>query len=192
MTRTFLAVELPEPTRLAVERLQEDLRASQPGLRWTAPQLLHLTLAFLGDVPTRALDRIGDAVAEAVATIPRFLLELQGLGAFPTPTRARVLWVGLAGEALELLTDLQRSVVAATKAVGLPPADGRFHPHVTIGRSKAGRGPSPNLAAVCEQSQGWKAGPLPVETVVTMASELTPRGPIYRVVRSAPLAATSP
>ncbi len=191
MTRTFLAVALPDPTRTAIECLQGELRASWPGLRWTAPEQLHLTLAFLGDVPTNEIDRLGDALDGTVGSIPRFALELQGLGAFPSPGRARVLWVGIVGEALTLLEALQRSVVEATSSAGHPPADHRFHPHVTMARSKTGRGPSPNLVALCDRYETWKAGAFPVEAVLLMASELTPRGPIYRVLRSAPLAATS-
>jgi 2'-5' RNA ligase len=184
MTRTFLAVELPESTRRAIQALQRSLEPQVAGLRWTDPALLHLTLAFLGDVPTGELERVGDAVVQAVSPLPRIGLELQGLGAFPAPNRARVLWVGIEGDALALLDALAMA--------GHPPADDRFHPHVTIARSKAGRGPSPNLARLCEQHRAWSPGALPVEAVVVMASELTPRGPIYQVVRSAPLAAASP
>ncbi|MEW4570334.1 RNA 2',3'-cyclic phosphodiesterase [Tautonia sp. JC769] len=191
-TRTFLAVELPEASRRAIEALQRSFEPRVAGLRWTDPALFHLTLAFLGDVPTGGLERLGDAVVQAVSAYPRFGLELKGLGAFPDPNRARVLWVGIVGDALNSLDALQRSVVEAAATAGHPPTDDRFHPHVTIARSKAGRGPSPNLLELCDQHRAWSPGALPVEEVVVMASELTPRGPTYRVVRSAPLAGASP
>lgn len=190
-TRTFIAVALPEETRLAVERLQESLRGEFPGLRWTAARQLHLTLAFLGDVPTGDLDGLCDAVSGAVAPLCSFELEVAGLGAFPNPGRARILWAGIAGEALPRLDELHREVIRATRSVGHPPDDLRFHPHVTVARSKAGRGPGPDVRPSCKALEAWKAGPLPVGAVETIASELTRDGPVYSVLRSSLLIESS-
>ncbi|QDV33804.1 RNA 2',3'-cyclic phosphodiesterase [Tautonia plasticadhaerens] len=190
-TRTFIAVPLPEQTRLAVERLQESLRGEFPGLRLTASRQLHLTLAFLGDVPTGDLDRLCDAVSAAVAPLPPFELVVGGLGAFPNPARARVLWAGIAGEALPRLDELHREVLRAARSVGHPPDDLRFHPHVTVARSKAGRGPGPDARPACEAHRAWLAGPLPIGTVETVASVLTRDGPVYSVLRPSPLIGSS-
>jgi 2'-5' RNA ligase len=187
MTRTFIAIPLPEPTLVAVERLQESLRGEVPGLRWTSGRQLHLTLAFLGDVPTLGLDSLCDAVSGAIAPLPPFELVVGGLGAFPGPARARVLWAGVSGGSLPELGRLQREVARAATQAGHPPAETRFHPHVTIARSRAGRGPSPDLRHLCESHHSWRAGPLPVAAVEAIASELSPGGPIYRMLRSSAL-----
>ncbi|WP_158633441.1 RNA 2',3'-cyclic phosphodiesterase [Tautonia sociabilis] len=190
MTRAFIAVALPEPTRLALERLQGALRGELPGLSWTSSAQLHLTIAFLGDVPTRDLDQIGDALVKELSGVHPFEILVQGLGAFPSPRRARVLWAGVIGEFLPHLDGLRRAVVRAASSAGHPPADDRFHPHVTLARAKPGRGPSPDLETICSRHRDWKAGPLPVASAELMASVLTPRGPNHTVLRSAGLGPT--
>ena len=67
-------------------------------------------------------------------------------------------------------------------------SDTRFHPHVTLGRVKAGRGPAPDLTPIVNHYKTWSAGAFTVVEAVTFASTLTPDGPIYAPLGRAPLA----
>ncbi|MBX6315678.1 MAG: RNA 2',3'-cyclic phosphodiesterase, partial [Isosphaeraceae bacterium] len=135
-TRTFVAIEIPSALSEALARLQTQLGPEVPDARWIGRGNFHVTLAFLGDVNDRDLDRLGRAVGEAVAPFEPFALRLEGLGAFPEPGRPRSFWAGLAGEALDRLKELQRAVSQAVASVGYPPSDDRFSPHVTLARIK--------------------------------------------------------
>lgn len=186
-TRTFLAVSLPDATRTELARIREELQKDLPDFRWVNPELYHLTLAFLGDLPTEDLDRLNRSIADSVRSSPGVSLEIRGLGAFPRPGTARVLWAGIVGEDRPQLDLLQQRVVQATRDAGHPPTDDRFHPHVTLGRSRSAREPGPDLRALLDRSQSRSFGPLPVRSVETVASTLTPEGPIYRTLHSSPL-----
>ena len=105
------------------------------------------TLAFLGDVRNRDLNEICQAVAAAAEPFEPFELQLEGLGAFPSLARPRVLWAGVTAPDLKPLLDLREAVVARRREAGYRPDDQRFHPHVTLGRIKPDRGGRGDLTA---------------------------------------------
>src|SRR4051794_38265650 len=96
--RLFFGMPLSGDALPAAISAQASLRALSPAarLRFTDASQLHFTLAFLGalDEPAAALAR--DAGRAAIHGIPRFPLPLGPPGAFPTPARPRVLWLGAA------------------------------------------------------------------------------------------------
>ena len=69
--RLFTAVELPA----AVKNLLLSLKTNIPGLRWTSPENLHLTLRFIGEVPAQNLPAIKEALR--VVRPPAFPLRLR-------------------------------------------------------------------------------------------------------------------
>ncbi len=186
-TRTFVAVAIPELLGAKLTRLQRLLAPEIPGARWSAPSPFHLTLAFLGDVADVDLKPLCDAVAEATADLEPFELRLEGLGVFPDPARARVAWVGLTGPGLPALAELRERVArAATSTLALP-EDARFSPHVTLGRLKVDRRNPLDLTPLIKHYRTWAAGSFPVTEVITFASTLTPDGPAYARLGTAPL-----
>jgi 2'-5' RNA ligase len=136
--RLFAAVALPEPVERAAGEWLASLEAGfGRGVRWVRPEGLHLTLHFFGAVPAEARPRIEAALAAGVAAGGGpFELALEGLGAFPSPARARVVWVGAAGPGVERLVRLQRAVAEAVAAAGFP-SEGRALPGLSAGE----RGP---------------------------------------------------
>ena len=87
-TRTFVAIPVPEPTEEQLRRLQAELALELPGCRMTATPF-HLTLAFLGDVPTEQLNDVCRVVAACAEPFEPFEIEVKGLGAFPVDPAAR-------------------------------------------------------------------------------------------------------
>ena len=67
--RTFIAIELDEPLRAAIARVQAKFqRLAPPGsVKWVAPEGIHLTLKFLGDTPASRLGQIEAALVAACA-----------------------------------------------------------------------------------------------------------------------------
>lgn len=186
-TRTFIAVAVPEATGQKLQHLQTLLAPELPGARWSETLPFHLTLAFLGDVAHVDLNDVCRASAAAAAATEPFDLRLEGLGAFPDADRPRVVWVGATGPGLAPLGSLREGIVEAVRAIGQPPSDDRFHAHVTLGRLKPGRGPSPDLAPLMKHYRTWSPGSFPVVEAVVYASTLTPDGPVYAPLGRAPL-----
>src|SRR3954452_7739162 len=173
-TRTFVAVPIPDERKAKLAQLQEQLGGAMPGVKWVEPENLHVTLAFLGDVDDSDLDKVCRAVGEAAAGFERLDLALQGLGAFPKPDRPRNVWVGVVGPGVEPLGRLQKAIAAAVRRAGYPPDEkGKYHPHITLGRVKPGRGPHLDATYPVRRYQDWSAGAFRVGEVVTFASNLT-------------------
>src|SRR5947209_4701889 len=97
--RAFLAVNLSVAATRAVAELEEAVRHDCAGLdlrvAWVPPPNLHLTLKFLGWTREEALEAVRDRLAQELAARMPFDVHAFGLGAFPTATRPRVIWVGL-------------------------------------------------------------------------------------------------
>jgi 2'-5' RNA ligase len=132
--RLFVAVELPEDVRTAIHDATAPWRRSLPAFRWTRPDALHLTIAFIGNVDADAVGAIESAVEATAATLAPVPTELTRFGAFPDRGGARVLWVGLQDPD----GGLRRVATGTTTA--LEPfleADERpYHPHITIARAR--------------------------------------------------------
>jgi 2'-5' RNA ligase len=135
--RLFAAVPVAEPARTEILALLARLRATEWPVRWVQDEGLHLTLKFFGEVASERLEVIEEAVRIAGDDVGALSLTLGDLGAFPSESRPRVLWIGLEGTpALELLQDrLER----AAEAIGFPPEGTPFQPHVTLGRVREGQ-----------------------------------------------------
>ena len=186
-SRIFVAFTVPDVQRTRLGRLQGLIAPEMPNARWVAPEMFHVTLAFLGDVPDVDLNTVCRAVASACEGFPPFTVNLQSLGAFPDPARPRVAWVGLTGPGMETLGGLQRSIVEAVGEAGFPPEDDRFTPHLTLGYVKNKKGEPLDISPLIPHYRTWSAGNFAVNEVVTFASTLTPEGPAYMALAHAPL-----
>lgn len=124
MPRLFVAVWPPPDVIAALAALP---RPDLPGVRWTAPDRLHVTLRYFGEADTAAAV---DALAGE--RFPRARVRM-GPGVERLGTGVLV----LAARGLE---DLAARIVAATANVGQPPPDRAFRGHVTVARYR-GRPP---------------------------------------------------
>jgi 2'-5' RNA ligase len=187
MIRTFIAIELPPAVRQALDRIQERLKRERLAVRWVAPEKIHLTLKFLGEIPTEQAAAVGETCALVATAAQPFELEAVGLGAFPNPRRPRNLWVGLAGD-LEPLGQLQADLEGALAELGFPPEGRPFHPHLTLGRTQRRARPDEirRLGQAVSSSKIPSLGRWQVKQIVVMRSDLRPQGPLYTPQRSPP------
>jgi len=99
--RLFIACELPDDVREGIGQVIETLRArSGSAVRWIKPEGVHVTLKFLGEVPVKKLPSIKLAVQEAVVGHSPFELEFSNIGTFGGREGLRIMWVGVAGDAI--------------------------------------------------------------------------------------------
>jgi 2'-5' RNA ligase len=133
MPRLFIAVDLTAETKDALQRAQAPLQAAHLRVRWSHPEMMHLTLAFLGETDERHIARIEQSLGESVIGTHPFLLTLGSLGAFPSLARPKVIWCGIEG-ATDALGHLQDAIAAAVHAVVPRTGTHPYTPHLTIGR----------------------------------------------------------
>jgi 2'-5' RNA ligase len=187
ITRTFVAVTIPENKTKKLESLQALIEQSAKGMRWVKPEAMHVTVAFLGDVPETELADVCRAVANSALEFPPFELRLQGMGAFPSAARPRTVWAGLGGPGVDVLIPLQRVVAKSLGQLGYHSQDDRFHPHVTLGRVKGEKQSAPDLRQASERFNDWSGGLFEVSELVVFASQLTPDGSVYAPLARAAL-----
>ena len=125
--RLFIAINFDEDVKARMLEVQDKLRCKGRG-RFTTPENLHLTLAFLGEAPEERIPEI-KAVLDSL-TVPEMTLRFSKVGCFRRD--AELWWIG--AEENKALSALQRQLIAGLKASGFDPDDKRFKPHITLAR----------------------------------------------------------
>jgi 2'-5' RNA ligase len=191
--RAFIAIELPAAILDELDKIEERLKPQMPAgaIRWVKPDSIHLTLKFLGQVPSDQISLITSSLKAAVATCPAFTLEVKDAGCFPNEHRPRVAWVGVHEEGTgNRLQHLQRAVENAISPLGYPTEQRAFSPHLTLGRLARDVRPA-DLKRVGDVITAGPVGSLGRWTVTQVAlikSDLKPTGAVYTILTRAPLA----
>lgn len=184
--RLFSALVLPEPVRLALLEAQSALRARVPCERWTPPGQFHLTLQFFGDVEEARWQAMAAAYQAVCTTHDALELQVEGLGAFPSVTRPRVLWAGIGGAVSEL-KQLEAELRRAIATVGVTLDDRPYAPHLTLARGPhAGSEAAAALQEVTYPAVAWRA-----LEVCIFRSTLTPQGAHHELLAAYPLSGAS-
>jgi len=134
--RLFVALDLPEALLAGIAAWgREEL--ADPALRVMRRESLHVTLAFLGYMPEKAIGSLA-RIVEAIDS-PAPTIELGDPIAKPTLRRARVIALPVVSPGtVALQAELEEKLVTAQL---FKPEKRPFWPHVTVARVKsAGRG----------------------------------------------------
>lgn len=172
--RTFIAVDVSTG---AIARLQNEIMSAagwnQKDVKPVEPQNFHFTLIFLGEKSDGDIARIKDKMAEVL--FEPFKLTYTGVGAFPKPAAARIVWIGVDQEGGQKLVALAGDVVAKMAELGFS-ADRPFSSHMTILRAK---GRPVQIADITAKYQGRTFGSDLIDMVHLKKSDLTHSGPVY-------------
>ena len=147
--RLFLALEAPAAWRTEAARALEALAAAldaeaRAALRPVAPERLHLTLRFFGEVSEADAPRLEAALRARLPPL-RADLALAAAGTFGAPAHASAVWLGLGG-GLGALREAARGAEAAALDAGLPPERRAWRPHLTIARVRPRASPDARRA----------------------------------------------
>jgi 2'-5' RNA ligase len=179
--RTFIALEMPDPVRRELDEISLRLRKELSGtpLRWVPIDNMHLTLKFLGDTEREQIPALVEILQELTSPVAPTELRLRGLGAFPNPKRARVLWVGV--EMPNSVQQLVSSIESQFVGLGFPREERAFAPHLTLARVR-GHARSADLLRIQEVLSGApsvQGATGTANTVTLFQSELRPSGSVY-------------
>jgi RNA 2',3'-cyclic 3'-phosphodiesterase len=188
--RLFVAITIPEPVRNEMTAIERELKPlAQGDVRWVKTEQLHLTLKFLGNIPSDSVAAVKNALAQACAGVGPFHLLARGIGFFPHTRSPRVIWVGFEDDA-NVLADLQRGIERFVEPFLEKPGAEKFRPHATLGRFQKYRRHKteqllPRALALGKHVFGkWR-----VEGVGLFRSELSPDGARHSPVAIFPLGA---
>lgn len=180
LMRLFIASPVSPALRDRLSLLLSKLRSNLPpnAVNWVAPDNLHLTFRFLGEISVEGAKLIAERLSSACAPFAAIPVQVTGLGAFPSLDRPRVLWAGIS-ESLHLRA-LHDAISRATREFSGTQIEGQFHPHMTLGRAKELSSETRrNVAQRLKENDPGEIGVWLLREVVLMQSELSPSGPHY-------------
>ena len=173
MIRLFAAIGIPEQIRQRLMLLQGGV----PGARWSAPENLHITLRFIGDVDHVTASDV-DALLEALQ-VPGFDLTLKGVGVFGGKA-PHSLWIGVAP--CEPLMRLAAKIENLLQRMGLEADTRKFTPHVTIAYLKDAT--RPRLTGFIGDHGAFDSGAFAVRSFGLYSSHPSAHGSQYVLERS--------
>ena len=173
--RTFIAIKTRiNPLVLnQVNKIQSAL--SQDKIKWVKHDQFHITLAFLGDTPTKYLSKITENLEITLQNYHPFAIELSGIGAFPNPHTPKTLWIGI--EPNLHLINIKKSIDKALESYSFYKPIDKLHPHITIGRYKSKT--NTNFSSLFQAYKNKYLQEMLVSSIIFYESELSAEGPNY-------------
>ena len=175
--RVFIAVELPNEIRKALGDVQRALRPLTDTARWVAPESIHITLKFIGEVPEKRIDEI-DAAFTGLTWKP-FTVTVRGVGFFPGTRSPRVFWAGMEAPTMQGLAE---QLDARMEQIGFEKEKRAFRPHITLARSRDTRIDS-SLVTAAAQYEEHDFGSFAVDRVFLFKSTLKPSGAVHEKLK---------
>jgi len=177
LIRTFIAVELDPGFAEQIRELQEHF--SGFNLKFVDPEIVHVTLKFLGDVKESSVPALS-ATLDSITCEP-FEAEVRGLGVFPKPSNPKVLWLGTNGNFKALAGEIENLL----KPFNFESENREFTAHATLARIKfLDNEQKKAFINILKQFENIELGSMQVNKIVLKKSTLTPKGPIYETLHT--------
>lgn len=173
--RAFVALEIPSPALDSLVKFQEELSATGADIRLVERQNLHFTVKFLGEISESQAAEVGSRLGNLV--LKGMEVEVRGTGAFPNPSRARVVWAGVSREHEALVAPVAQQVIDSLDGIG--ERDERpFRAHVTLGRVRSTRN-FRQLEQFLRDNSDRPFGVVRLSRLKLKSSVLSTGGPVY-------------
>ncbi len=177
--RMFLALDINDSIRKKLSQLKTSLAKQVKGCKanWVAPENLHVTLKFLGEVEDGKINDVCQAVSEVASRFNAIEFDVKGIAALPESGPLRMFWADVtepSGEMARLFTEIE----LALQPLRFDRERRAFRPHITLARVNRTADPKAAreiVAGLAEENIGHvRAGGVTIYTSV-----LTRQGPIY-------------
>lgn len=172
--RLFIGIPLSAETMDELSQLVMRLHTGEDSLRWSAPASWHITLQFLGNT---SQDQYACIVSQLMKLhFPPISIALESFGFFE---RAGIFYIGV--KPTEKLVTLQQTITAATAICGFSPENRRYHPHITLARSKGKHGIRAMTRLKTKIPREYRFNSFRAETFLLYESFTDPSGSRYEV-----------
>jgi 2'-5' RNA ligase len=175
--RVFIAVDLPNEIRKALSDVERELRPLTNNVRWVAPESIHITLKFIGEIPEKRFEDIDEAVTGL--TWKSFTVTVRGVGFFPGTRSPRVFWAGMEAPTMQGLAE---RLDTRMERLGFEKEKRAFRPHITLARASHSRIQSSLVSAAAKYEQ-HEFGSFVVDRMFLIKSTLKPSGAVYEKLK---------
>jgi 2'-5' RNA ligase len=171
MTRAFIALELSNDIKDQLAIAQQTLRGGNTRLAFVDPELIHITVKFLGEVDDKKLREVMDALAK-VSFVPYPVTT--GIVTVNNKNRPHTVWCIIqdTGESERLFVLIEDALAP----LGFARETRRFTPHATIARVKSF---DPSLFTALNTLNAAFYGSCRINGMKLKKSTLLPQGPVY-------------
>jgi len=176
--RAFVSADV-EPSEALVGVIDE-LARSRADLKIVKPELMHITLKFLGDTEEGLADEVLERISRATQGMEPFRIRLRGMGAFPSMSNIRIVWVGI--EDAKPLQDIATKLDASMNDLGFERDRKGFVPHLTLARTRSARNIA-NVQEILRTKAASDYGEYLIDRILLKKSVLSPYGPTYSTVK---------
>ncbi|MDI3542840.1 MAG: 2,3-cyclic 3-phosphodiesterase [Candidatus Atribacteria bacterium] len=171
--RSFIALDLLPEAQDFLEGLIQKEKKHYPQAKWVNKEQFHLTLHFFPAFLMTQIEEMNEMLEKVSRRFTAFPITLERWGAFPSPRRARVIWIGVDREGEEKIKEIREEVEEEIIKKGWEREEREFSPHITIARFR-----SPlTLSSWEEESINFSTI---IKKMVFYQSTLTPRGSVYQ------------
>jgi 2'-5' RNA ligase len=171
--RVFIAVDLPQELRKQLSDVERGLESLTDTARWVAPESIHITLKFLGEIPEKRIEEI-DGALTGLTWMP-FTVTVRGVGFFPGNRSPRVFWAGMEAPTMQNLTE---ELDSRLERLGFEKEKRAFRPHITLARARDSRIDS-SLVTAASKYADHEFGSFMVDRIFLFKSILKPTGAVY-------------
>jgi 2'-5' RNA ligase len=171
--RVFLAVDLPPVLRQGLAKLQRELEPLTDTARWVAPESIHITLKFIGEVVEKRIEDIDAALTGL--TWKAFAITVHGVGFFPGNRSPRVFWAGMEAPTMQ---NLAEELDSRMERLGFEKEKRALRPHITLARARDSRIDS-SLVTGASKYLEHQFGSFTVDRIFLFKSILKPTGAVY-------------
>lgn len=175
--RVFIAVDLPSELRKELSNVQRELEPKTDTARWVAPESIHITLKFIGEVAEKRIEDIDAALTGL--TWKSFAITVRGVGFFPGNRSPRVFWAGMEAPTMQ---NLAEELDSRMERLGFDKEKRAFRPHITLARARDSRIDSSLVTAGSKYAE-HQFGSFTVDRIFLFKSILKPTGAVYERLR---------
>ena len=180
--RVFIGIPVGLNIKHILPQLKSTFNSNPNIIKWIPENNIHLTLSFLGNIPSETIPEIVDSLEKSVM-VNYFKIKIENTGVFPTPKSPKILWMGINKGADDLIT-LQLEIEKSVRELKKNVRKDKYIPHVTIARihrSHRKIDVLPFLKCVYSPIE------LDINSVCLYESLLLPEGAQYTVLTEFPL-----
>lgn len=179
MVRAFISIDFKDENIVkGVQTIQQQIRNSNAAVRLVNPEILHITLEFLGDITEEQVSILSDMLSKI--EFKNLKLEVNEPGVLPNEKHVRVVYCEINGDT-ERLKEIQNEIRNNLKKLGFRVDSRIFKPHLTIGRVKSPKNKD-ELIKVIKNLSEYKCGVQKISSITLKKSVLKSEGPEYSVL----------
>lgn len=179
--RAFIALDLSQPIKKYLETLLSGMKkTSVSSIKWVRPEILHITMKFLGNIKNDQVHSIKQCLKQTMARHAPIKTTVSGIGFFSSKDKAHILWVGF-NDPNRLLTSLADNINKNLNALGFPMENKKFLAHATLARLKAHPAANAWLKQLSTLSVATDMSEI-FDHITLYQSTLTHQGPVYQAI----------